>query len=75
MAAGCGRRFSAGASPARRCNLERFLEATTPVVTPSCSSKVKWRYTSSICSLAFLDSTKKTDSESIGNINLSEAWD
>jgi hypothetical protein len=25
--------------------------------------------------LAFLDSTKKTDSESIGNINLSEAWD
>ncbi|KAJ1282707.1 hypothetical protein BS78_03G071500 [Paspalum vaginatum] len=40
MAAGCGRRFPAGdAPPARRCNLERFLEATTPVVAASCSSK------------------------------------
>ncbi|CAO2185551.1 unnamed protein product [Urochloa humidicola] len=40
MAAGCGRRVAGGGdAPARRCNLERFLEATTPVVTPSCSSK------------------------------------
>ncbi|KAF8705057.1 hypothetical protein HU200_031316 [Digitaria exilis] len=39
MAAGCGRRVAGGDVPARRCNLERFLEATTPVVTPSsCSS-------------------------------------
>ncbi|RLM94073.1 uncharacterized protein C2845_PM08G05790 [Panicum miliaceum] len=44
MAASCGRRFAGGDAPARCCNLERFLEATTPVVTPSCSSK--------ICSLA-----------------------
>ncbi|PAN32143.1 hypothetical protein PAHAL_5G467100 [Panicum hallii] len=39
MAASCGRRFAGGDAPARCCNLERFLEATTPVVTPSCSSK------------------------------------
>ncbi|CAL4951357.1 unnamed protein product [Urochloa decumbens] len=39
MAAGCGRKFAGGEIPARRCNLERFLEATTPVVTPSCKSK------------------------------------
>ncbi|GJN37541.1 hypothetical protein PR202_gb26511 [Eleusine coracana subsp. coracana] len=38
--AGRGRRFAAGDAPARRCNLERFLEATTPVVTSSsCSAK------------------------------------
>uniref|UniRef100_A0A0D3EJD5 Uncharacterized protein n=1 Tax=Oryza barthii TaxID=65489 RepID=A0A0D3EJD5_9ORYZ len=40
--ANCGRRFAAGGAPAtaRRCNLERFLEATTPVVpTTACSSK------------------------------------
>ncbi|ONM30172.1 DUF789 family protein [Zea mays] len=41
MAAGFGPRFAAGDAPARRCNLERFLEATTPVVaSSSCSSKV-----------------------------------
>ncbi|NP_001132686.1 uncharacterized protein LOC100194164 [Zea mays] len=40
MAAGFGPRFAAGDAPARRCNLERFLEATTPVVaSSSCSSK------------------------------------
>jgi len=39
MAASWGRRLAGGEAPARRCNLERFLEATTPVVTPSCSSK------------------------------------
>ncbi|XP_066313910.1 uncharacterized protein [Miscanthus floridulus] len=39
MAAGSGRRFTAGDAPAGRCNLERFLEATTPVVASSCSSK------------------------------------
>ncbi|XP_052149247.1 uncharacterized protein LOC127767824 isoform X2 [Oryza glaberrima] len=40
--ANCGRRFAAGGAPAtaRRCNLELFLEATTPVVpTTTCSSK------------------------------------
>uniref|UniRef100_A0A0E0JDT9 Uncharacterized protein n=1 Tax=Oryza punctata TaxID=4537 RepID=A0A0E0JDT9_ORYPU len=40
--ANCGRRFAAAGAPAteRRCNLERFLEATTPVVpTTTCSSK------------------------------------
>ncbi|KAL6847873.1 hypothetical protein ACP4OV_022001 [Aristida adscensionis] len=36
--AGRGRRFAAGGAPARRCNLERFLEATTPVVASSCCS-------------------------------------
>ncbi|XP_006643729.2 uncharacterized protein LOC102708932 [Oryza brachyantha] len=42
-----GRRFAAaGGAPARRCNLERFLEATTPVVRTACSSKKRmngWR--------------------------------
>uniref|UniRef100_A0A0D9UWJ2 Uncharacterized protein n=1 Tax=Leersia perrieri TaxID=77586 RepID=A0A0D9UWJ2_9ORYZ len=40
--ANCGRRFDAGGgAPAttRRCNLERFLEAATPVVPTTCSSK------------------------------------
>jgi hypothetical protein len=40
--ANCGRRFAAAGAPAtaRRCNLELFLEATTPVVpTTACSSK------------------------------------
>ncbi|KAL6626700.1 hypothetical protein ACP70R_030426 [Stipagrostis hirtigluma subsp. patula] len=37
--AGRGRRLAAGGAPARRCNLERFLEATTPVVASHCSSK------------------------------------
>jgi hypothetical protein len=41
--AGRGRRLAAGDAPARarRCNLERFLEATTPVVaSSSCPAKV-----------------------------------
>uniref|UniRef100_J3KW91 Uncharacterized protein n=1 Tax=Oryza brachyantha TaxID=4533 RepID=J3KW91_ORYBR len=42
-----GRRWAAaGGAPARRCNLERFLEATTPVVRTACSSKKRmngWR--------------------------------
>ncbi|TVU22014.1 hypothetical protein EJB05_31690 [Eragrostis curvula] len=37
--AGRGKRFAAGDAPARRCNLERFLEATTPVVASSSSAK------------------------------------
>ncbi|KAL6627475.1 hypothetical protein ACP70R_031201 [Stipagrostis hirtigluma subsp. patula] len=37
--AGRGRRFAAGGAPARRCSLERFLEATTPVVASHCPSK------------------------------------
>uniref|UniRef100_A0A0A8Y954 Uncharacterized protein n=1 Tax=Arundo donax TaxID=35708 RepID=A0A0A8Y954_ARUDO len=37
--AGRGRRFAARGAPVRWCNLERFLEATTPVVASNCSSK------------------------------------
>ncbi|WVZ72167.1 hypothetical protein U9M48_020672 [Paspalum notatum var. saurae] len=58
MAAGCGRRFAAGdAPPARRCNLERFLEATTPVVAASCCSSKEatngWRRSEADDSLPF----------------------
>ena len=56
MAASWGRRLAGGEAPARRCNLERFLEATTPVVTPSCSSKVMADTPVHFCSLAVLDS-------------------
>ncbi|XP_062183247.1 uncharacterized protein LOC133887332 [Phragmites australis] len=54
--AGCGRRFAAGDAPARRCNLERFLEATTPVVASSSSSKESmngWRQSDADAPLPF----------------------
>ncbi|KAF0905029.1 hypothetical protein E2562_000840 [Oryza meyeriana var. granulata] len=54
--ANCGRRFADSGAPARRCNLDRFLEATTPVVRTACSSKKSmngWRQSDSDNALPF----------------------
>lgn len=57
LMANCGRRFAAAGAPATatRCNLELFLEATTPVVpTTACSSKViRFSSHASICCISW----------------------